>query len=67
VEVGPSQWKTALVHIQLSGRLAFFKTIGKQQDETRSDFRPVPGDLSLSEANQLISSGMSGVPAPGTR
>lgn len=67
VEVGPSQWKTSLVHIQLSGRLAFFKTISKQQEETRSDFRAVPGDLSLPEANQLLSSGMSRAPAPGTR
>ena len=59
IEVGPSQWKTSRVHIQLSGRLAFFKTISKRQDETRSDFRSVPPDLSLREGNQLLSSGMS--------
>jgi hypothetical protein len=53
-EVGPSQWKTALINIQLSGRLVFFKTINKQQYETRSDFRPVFGDLSLLEASQLL-------------
>jgi hypothetical protein len=53
-EVGPSQWKTALINIQLSGRLVFFKTINKQQYETRSDFRPVSGDLSLLEASQLL-------------
>jgi hypothetical protein len=54
VEVGPSQWKTALINIQLSGRLMFFKTISKQEYETRSDFRAVSGDLSLSEANRLL-------------
>lgn len=54
VPVGPSQWKTALINIQLSGRLVFFKTIGKQQYETRSDFRPVAGDLSLAEGNRLL-------------
>lgn len=59
IEVGPSHWKTALVHIQLSGRMVFFKTISKQQDETRSDFRAVPADLSLREANLLLSLGMS--------
>jgi hypothetical protein len=56
VQVGPSQWKTALLNIQLSGRLIFFKTINKQQYEVRSNFRAVPGDLSLSDANQLLGS-----------
>ena len=54
VEVGPAQWKTVLINIQLSGRLVFFKTIGKQQYETRSDFREVPGDLSLLQASRLL-------------
>jgi hypothetical protein len=53
-EVGPSQWKTALINIQLSGRLVFFKTISKQEYETRSDFRAVCGDLSLLEASRLL-------------
>jgi hypothetical protein len=54
VPVGPSQWKTALINIQLSGRLVFFKTISKQQYETRSDFRAVSDGLSLLEARQLL-------------
>jgi hypothetical protein len=54
VPVGPSQWKTALINIQLSGRLIFFKTISKQEYETRSDFRTVSADLSLSQASQLL-------------
>lgn len=54
IQVGPSQWKTALINIQLSGRLVFFKTINKQEYETRSDFRAVSGDLSLLEASQLL-------------
>jgi hypothetical protein len=53
-EVGPSQWKTALINIQLSGRLVFFKTISKQEYEARSDFRAVSGDLSLLEASRLL-------------
>lgn len=54
VEVGSMQWKTALINIQLSGRLVLFKTVSKQQYETRSDFRQVPSDLSLSDANALL-------------
>jgi hypothetical protein len=53
-EVGPSQWKTAMIKIQMSGRLVFFKTISKQEFETRSDFRAVSSDLSLLEASRLL-------------
>jgi hypothetical protein len=51
VQVGPAQWKTTVISIQLSGRLVLFKTISKQEYETRSDFRAVSGDLSLLEAS----------------
>ncbi|HEX9110972.1 MAG TPA: hypothetical protein VF845_05800 [Terriglobales bacterium] len=54
VEAGPAEWKTALINIQLSGRMVFFKTISQQEYETRSDFREVSGDLSLLEASQLL-------------
>jgi hypothetical protein len=54
VPVGPSQWKTAVINIQLSGRLVFFKTISKQEYETRSDFRAVSADLSLLQASRLL-------------
>jgi hypothetical protein len=54
VQAGPTQWKTSLINIQLSGRLVFFKTIDKQEYETRSKFRRVPGDLSLPAARELL-------------
>lgn len=54
IEVAPSEWKTALIHIQISGRLVFFKTIAKQQYETRSAFRPVSANLSAEEARTLL-------------
>ena len=54
VAVASKQWKTALINIQLSGRMVIFKTVDKQQYETRSEFRLVPGDLSLSDANALL-------------
>jgi hypothetical protein len=67
VEVGPSQWKTALIEIQLSGRLVLFKTISKQEYEIRSDFRAVPDNLSLSQANDLTISRTVPISAPETR
>ena len=54
VEAGRAQWKTALINIQLSGRLIFFQTIDKQEYETRSNFRRVSGDLSLPAARELL-------------
>ncbi|MBZ5630148.1 MAG: zinc dependent phospholipase C family protein [Acidobacteriia bacterium] len=67
VQVGPLQWKTALLNIQLSGRLIFFKTISKQQYEVRSNFRAVPGDLSLADANDLLVSPILHSPGPKPR
>jgi hypothetical protein len=67
VQVAPSQWKTALLNIQLSGRLIFFKTINKQQYEVRSNFRAVPGDLSLSDANELLYAPTRNAPGPEIR
>jgi hypothetical protein len=54
VEVEPLRWKTALIHIQISGRLVFFKTVNKQENESRSEFHTVPDDTSLSEASRLL-------------
>jgi hypothetical protein len=54
VQVGPSEWKTALINIRISGRVVFFKTIAKQQYETRSDFQPVSSDLSREQASRLL-------------
>jgi hypothetical protein len=64
MEVGPLQWKTALIDIQLSGRLILFKTISKQEYEIRSDFRAVPDDLSLSQGDDLIVSRIVLISAP---
>jgi hypothetical protein len=53
--VEESEWKTTLVNISLSGRMVFFKTINKQEHETRTDFHAVSGDISLLAASQLLS------------
>jgi hypothetical protein len=31
----PDGWKSALINIQISGRLVYFKTVSKQEYETR--------------------------------
>jgi hypothetical protein len=62
VEVGTLQWKTAFINIHFSGRVAFFKTISKDQYERRSDFREVASDLSLSDGKELLLSRRIAVP-----
>jgi hypothetical protein len=54
VEVGPQEWKTAFINIHFSGRMVLFKTINKDQYERRSDFQAVSGNLSLSDAKELL-------------
>jgi hypothetical protein len=54
MQVAPSQWKTARIEIQISGRLVFFKTISKQEHETRWSYKAVPEDLGLEEASHLL-------------
>ena len=66
IEVGPSQWKTALIDIQLSSDRLVLKTISKQEYEIRSDFRAVPDNLSLSQANDLTISRTVRISAPET-
>ena len=34
--------------------LLFFKTIGVQQDDFRSNFQPVPDDLSIAQGLQIL-------------
>lgn len=56
IQVSSSHWKTKLVDIHVSGRMLLFKTISKQQHETRSDFESVSKDLDLWQAEKLLES-----------
>lgn len=49
-----SHWKTDLVAVHVQGKIVFFKTISKDQREARSEFRPVPTDISLAQARNLL-------------
>ena len=55
-QVGAAQWKTNLINVQLTGKMVLFKTLNKQQYETRSNFRSVANDLNLTQASELLRS-----------
>jgi hypothetical protein len=52
--VTATHWKTNLVAVHVNGKIVFFKTISKDQREARSGFRPVPLDISLAQAKDLL-------------
>jgi hypothetical protein len=62
-EVAPKDWEVSLLDIDISGRALFFHSIGEQQHEVRSQFKPVPSGLSLAQAASM----MTKSPNQGTR
>jgi len=56
-EVGPGIWQITQTHVHISGHALFFKTIGDQEDEITSDWKPVPQDVDMKKAAQMIRSG----------
>jgi hypothetical protein len=53
-EVQPGHWEITALHIHMRGKALFFKSIGVQEDETRSDFHRVPDDLTLGQAAEKL-------------
>ena len=53
-EVSPHLWEVTDMHVHMHGKALFFKTIGAEEDETYSDFQPVPSDTTLNQAAELL-------------
>jgi hypothetical protein len=54
--VAENRWKTTMLNVHISGRVVFFKSINRDQDVTRSAFKPVPPDTSVQQAITLLKS-----------
>jgi len=52
-EVGQGFWEITETHVHIGGHVLFFKTIGQQEDEVKSDWKPSPAQ-SLKEAEQIL-------------
>jgi hypothetical protein len=52
--LSPGIWKTSFFCLNINGRIALFKPISKQRDETLSDFRPLAPDTSIAQALQQL-------------
>jgi hypothetical protein len=53
-EVAPNVWKIARMKVNMHGKVLFFKTIGDQEDETRTEFKHIPNDMTLAQAEQML-------------
>jgi hypothetical protein len=52
--VAEGYWELTALHVHMRGKALFFKTIGVQQDYSRSNFQRVPDDLSLAQGLQML-------------
>ncbi|MBV8437024.1 MAG: hypothetical protein JOY95_05870 [Silvibacterium sp.] len=61
-QVSETHWKTHLVDVHIQGRVFLLHSVAKDQREERSNFHPVPHDISLAAAKQLLDQ-VAGSPA----
>lgn len=50
VEVRPGQWKTRSAGVNLNGRIALFKNVGRKGEEIDSNWQPIPSGTTVLEA-----------------
>ena len=49
-EVGPGEWQITETHVHIDGKALMFKSIGEQQDELQTEFRPVGAGTTMEQA-----------------
>lgn len=53
-ELAPGDWEVTEMTVNMQGKALLFKSISVQQKELHSNFEPVPVDLSVSDAANLL-------------
>lgn len=53
-EISPGIWLITESHVHINGKALLFKTIGEQEDEVKSDFRPTPKATTLEQAANML-------------
>lgn len=52
--VAPGYWELTVLNVHMTGRALFFKTIGEQQQFSRCEFKRVPDNLTLAQAEEML-------------
>jgi hypothetical protein len=58
--VAPGDWELKSLDVEMRGKALLFKTIGAQEHETYSDYKPVPPDATLEQAAELLRKNSAG-------
>jgi hypothetical protein len=66
-EVAPGYWQIDQTHVHITGHALFFKTIGTQEDEVKSDFIRVPPGTTLEQAIDMLKEPVGGGGRPTRR
>jgi hypothetical protein len=53
-QVGPGMWVITETHVHITGHALFFKTIGQQEDEVKTEFTQVPQGTTLEQALGMV-------------
>ena len=53
-QVSATRWKANLIEVHVQGRVLLFRNVSKDQREVRTNFQPVPHDISLISAKELL-------------
>jgi hypothetical protein len=50
----PGYWELTVLNVHMTGRALFFKSISEQQQFYRTEFKRVPDNLTLTQADQML-------------
>jgi hypothetical protein len=53
-QIGPSIWQIVETHVHIHGTVLFFKNISQEEDDVKTDFQPLPGGISLLQAESEL-------------
>jgi hypothetical protein len=56
-QIGPKVWEITATHVHIRGHALIFKSIGEQQDEETSHYKPTPPQTTLSAAATMLNDG----------
>ena len=52
--IGPNRWETTQMNLRFTGKILLFKSLNINEQETESDFRPAPANLTLAQGVELL-------------
>src|SRR5581483_6900749 len=54
LETGKGEWQITETHVHIQGHALLFKSISEEEDEEKSKFKRIPGNLSLADAEKEL-------------